>query len=278
MPAVPARRRLPVRGHDPRGRRRRDRPSRSASGSSRRTSGARTPSSPRCRRSSPGRCPTAPTSSRSRACRSRSAPPTTACSSSAICRPGETVLIQAGAGGVGIAAIQLAKRAGATVIATASSDERLERLERLRARPRRELLARRLGRQGPRDHRRTRRRPRRRLRRRADPRRQRAVPRVPRPLHHASAARAATRSRSTRACSSMGNQSLTGVFLGAEITTPRAQAMIGGLVDDVAAGPPARRGRPHVPARPRPPPRTPTSRAAKPSAASSSSPDHRVPA
>ena len=41
---------------------------------------------------------------------------------------GETVLIHAGASGVGIAAIQLAKRAGATVLATASSDERLERL------------------------------------------------------------------------------------------------------------------------------------------------------
>src|SRR3954470_9266255 len=41
---------------------------------------------------------------------------------------GETVLVQAGAGGVGVAAIQLAKRAGATVIATASSDDRLERL------------------------------------------------------------------------------------------------------------------------------------------------------
>jgi NADPH:quinone reductase len=44
---------------------------------------------------------------------------------------GETVLVQAGAGGVGIAAIQLAKRAGATVLATASSDDKLERLERL---------------------------------------------------------------------------------------------------------------------------------------------------
>ena len=43
-------------------------------------------------------------------------------------RAGETVLIQAGAGGVGLAAIQLAKRAGATVLATASSDDRLERL------------------------------------------------------------------------------------------------------------------------------------------------------
>ena len=41
---------------------------------------------------------------------------------------GETVLIQAGAGGVGLAAIQLAARAGATVLATASSDERLARL------------------------------------------------------------------------------------------------------------------------------------------------------
>jgi len=42
--------------------------------------------------------------------------------------PGETVLVQAGAGGVGLAAIQLAKAAGATVLATASSDERAERL------------------------------------------------------------------------------------------------------------------------------------------------------
>jgi NADPH2:quinone reductase len=41
---------------------------------------------------------------------------------------GETVLVQAGAGGVGLAAIQLAKGAGATVVATASSDERLGRL------------------------------------------------------------------------------------------------------------------------------------------------------
>jgi NADPH:quinone reductase len=44
---------------------------------------------------------------------------------------GETVLIQAGAGGVGMAAIQLAKAAGATVLATASSDEKLERLKEL---------------------------------------------------------------------------------------------------------------------------------------------------
>lgn len=44
---------------------------------------------------------------------------------------GQTVLIHAGAGGVGMAAIQLAKAAGATVISTASSDQKLERLKSL---------------------------------------------------------------------------------------------------------------------------------------------------
>ncbi|HVB91549.1 MAG TPA: zinc-binding alcohol dehydrogenase family protein [Acidimicrobiales bacterium] len=44
---------------------------------------------------------------------------------------GETALIHAGAGGVGIAGIQLAKRAGARVFATASSDDKLERLKEL---------------------------------------------------------------------------------------------------------------------------------------------------
>jgi NADPH2:quinone reductase len=46
-------------------------------------------------------------------------------------KAGETVLVQAGASGVGTAAIQLAKRAGARVLATASSDERLARLKPL---------------------------------------------------------------------------------------------------------------------------------------------------
>src|SRR5690349_1316362 len=46
-------------------------------------------------------------------------------------RPGETVLIQAGASGVGLAAIQLAKRAGATVFATASNEDKLRRLAEL---------------------------------------------------------------------------------------------------------------------------------------------------
>ena len=42
---------------------------------------------------------------------------------------GQAALIHAGAGGVGMAAIQLAKHAGATVISTASSDQKLERLK-----------------------------------------------------------------------------------------------------------------------------------------------------
>src|SRR5215469_4612644 len=46
-------------------------------------------------------------------------------------KSGQTILVQAGASGVGVAAIQLAKRAGARVLATASSDERLERLKPL---------------------------------------------------------------------------------------------------------------------------------------------------
>ncbi len=44
-------------------------------------------------------------------------------------KAGETVLVQAGASGVGVAAIQLAKRAGARVLATASSAARLDRLK-----------------------------------------------------------------------------------------------------------------------------------------------------
>ena len=43
----------------------------------------------------------------------------------------ETALIHAGASGVGIAAIQLAKGAGAKVFATASSDDKLQRLKEL---------------------------------------------------------------------------------------------------------------------------------------------------
>ena len=47
-------------------------------------------------------------------------------------KPGDTVLIQ-GTGGVSLFALQFAKAAGARVIATSSSDEKLEKLERLGA-------------------------------------------------------------------------------------------------------------------------------------------------
>ncbi|MFW3897270.1 zinc-dependent alcohol dehydrogenase family protein [Pseudomonas bharatica] len=47
-------------------------------------------------------------------------------------KPGDTVLVQ-GTGGVSIFALQFAKAAGATVIATSSSDEKLERLKTLGA-------------------------------------------------------------------------------------------------------------------------------------------------
>ena len=48
-------------------------------------------------------------------------------------KPGETVLVRGAAGGVGIAAVQLAHRAGARVIAVAATLERLERIAALGA-------------------------------------------------------------------------------------------------------------------------------------------------
>jgi NADPH2:quinone reductase len=44
---------------------------------------------------------------------------------------GESVLVQAGGSGVGLACVQLAKRAGATVLATAGSADKIERLRAL---------------------------------------------------------------------------------------------------------------------------------------------------
>ena len=148
---------------------------------------------------------------------------------------GETVLIQAGAGGVGVAAIQLAKRAGATVIATASSRERLE--------PLREL-----GLDHPGDYSQS---------GWVDEGRaltdgrgvDLAVDSVGGRVLQGSVASLRYRGRAVTVGSAgrdpqpfdasvlgMNNQSLTGVFLGAEITTDRAQAMIANLVDDVGAG------------------------------------------
>ena len=66
-----------------------------------------------------------------RAFRSPSARRRSACSRPRTSRKGRRCSIHAGAGGVGMAAIQLAKQAGATVISTASSDEKLERLKPL---------------------------------------------------------------------------------------------------------------------------------------------------
>ena len=148
---------------------------------------------------------------------------------------GETVLVQAAAGGVGVAAVQIAKRAGATVIGTASSLSRLEPLhalgldvavdytkpdwvEHVRAAA---------GGRGV----------------------HLAVDSVGGHILQGSLACLAYRGRAITVgqagregrsvdVSSLlaGNQSLTGVFLGAEIATPRAQEMIGGLVDEVASG------------------------------------------
>jgi NADPH2:quinone reductase len=148
---------------------------------------------------------------------------------------GETVLIQAGAGGVGLAAIQLAKRAGATVLATASSDERLERLRpygldqginyshddwvgEVRAAT---------GGRGV----------------------DLVVDSVGGSVLAGSVQSLTYRGRCITVGNAgrepqpldvsmlmMGNQSLTGVFLGAEIANERARAMIGRLVDEVAAG------------------------------------------
>jgi NADPH:quinone reductase-like Zn-dependent oxidoreductase len=47
-------------------------------------------------------------------------------------KPGDTVLVQ-GTGGVSIFALQFAKMAGATVIATSSSDDKLDRLKAMGA-------------------------------------------------------------------------------------------------------------------------------------------------
>jgi NADPH2:quinone reductase len=148
---------------------------------------------------------------------------------------GETVLIQAGAGGVGIAAIQLAKRAGATVLATASSEERLMPLYELgmdhgvdysksgwvdRVR---ELT----GGRGV----------------------DLVVDSVGGKVLQGSVQCLAYRGRCITVGSAgrdeqpldvralgMGNQSITGVFLGAEILNPRAHDIIQRHVDDVGAG------------------------------------------
>jgi NADPH:quinone reductase len=148
---------------------------------------------------------------------------------------GETVLVQAAAGGVGVALVQLAKRAGARVLGTASSPARLDAV-----RPLGLDVAVDYGREGWVD----------RVREETGGRGAAlVVDSVGGDVLQGSLACLAYRGRcitvgsAGRAGKSLdvsslghGNQSLTGVFLGAEIATPRARQMIAGLVEDVAAG------------------------------------------
>jgi NADPH2:quinone reductase len=146
---------------------------------------------------------------------------------------GETVLIQAGAGGVGLAAIQLAKRAGATVLATASSDERLEALKEFGLDHGINYAN-----DGWVDA----------ARQATDGRGvELVVDSVGGKILQGSLQCLAYRGRAITVGSAgrdrqpldvsvlaMGNQSLTGVFLGAEIASDRARDNIGRLVDEVA--------------------------------------------
>jgi NADPH2:quinone reductase len=148
---------------------------------------------------------------------------------------GETVLVQAGAGGVGTAAIQLAHRAGATVLATASSEERLAPLHDLGL-----DVGIDYSRSGWVDA----------VRAATGGRGcDLVVDSVGGSVLAGSIQCLAYRGRCITVGSAgrdpqlldarslgPGNQSLTGVFLGAEIATDRAQTMIGRHVDDVAAG------------------------------------------
>jgi NADPH:quinone reductase len=149
---------------------------------------------------------------------------------------GETVLIQAGASGVGVAAIQLAKRAGASmVLATASSDERLEKLRayglthgiNYKTHDTVEEVMRITEKKGVNV----------------------IVDSVGGPTLQSSILSLAYRGRVSMVgqagrepmkvdVGSMmgGNRTLSGVFLGAEIGTPRVQGIIRQLIEDVAKG------------------------------------------
>ncbi len=150
-------------------------------------------------------------------------------------KAGETVLVQAGASGVRLAAIQLAKAAGATVLATASSDERLERLKaygldhgiNYKAEDVAQAVMRITNKKGV----------------------NLVVDSVGGATLAGSLASLAYRGRCSMVgnagrepmtvdVSSLmgGNRSLSGVFLGAEIMTDRAHDMIQGLIEDAAKG------------------------------------------
>jgi NADPH2:quinone reductase len=148
---------------------------------------------------------------------------------------GETALIQGGAGGVGVAAIQLAKEAGATVYATASSYERLAKLKEFGLDEGINYAEQNLVEE---------------VMRLTDKRGVNLVlDPVGGPVLEQSIACAAHRGRIVSVGTASrdfdkvnthglapGNKSLTGVFLGAEIATPRVHGMIAGLVEKMAAG------------------------------------------
>jgi NADPH:quinone reductase len=150
-------------------------------------------------------------------------------------KEGEAVLIQAGAGGVGVAAIQLAKRAGARVLATASSDNRLAPLKDLGL-----DVGINYSESGWVDA----------VRAATDGRGvDLVVDSVGGKVLVGSVQSLAYRGRCCLVGQAgrdpqpfdasmlmMGNQSLTGVFLGAEIANDRTREMIGRHVEDVAAG------------------------------------------
>ena len=151
-------------------------------------------------------------------------------------KKGEVALVQAGASGVGVAAIQLAARAGASmVLATASSDERLEKLKPLglthginyRTHDVVREVMRLTEKKG------------------ADV----IVDSVGGPTLQSSILSLAYRGRVSMVGQAGrepmkvdvgtmmgGNRTLSGVFLGAEITTERVQKNIQRLIDDVARG------------------------------------------
>ncbi len=148
---------------------------------------------------------------------------------------GETVLVQAGAGGVGLAAIQLAKRAGARVLATASSNQRLERLKEYGLDEginytEKDLVAE--------------------VRRLTDNQGVDLVvdgvggevlqKSIEAARHRGQIITFGQAGRGFRRVDvsglSMGNKTLTGVFLGAEIATDRVQNIINQLLEDIGAG------------------------------------------
>jgi NADPH2:quinone reductase len=150
-------------------------------------------------------------------------------------RPGETVLVQAGGSGVGLAAIQLAKRAGATVIATASSPAKLERLREFGMDhgidyTAQDLVAEVKRLTGGRGANLV-----------VDPVGGHTLQQSLRALAYRGRVswlgRAGREAVQPDVSTLMaGNQSLTGVFLGAEITSDRVHDMIQRHVDDVARG------------------------------------------